>query len=356
MHCVKYWLKINQNWLETVFFGYCFSNSVWLKNKHELKLKQENLIKNRILLNVEINTEFLSLTLDTVKNHIVVLDAKFDIIFANKSWVAFGKGNGFSSDYDWIGVNYKKAIEQSAATGDEFAIMALKGIRSVRLKETAEFEMEYPCHSPTEDRWFAMQINSFDLNHKNYYVVSHQNITKRVQLEFELKKLARIDSLTNLANRRAFDDFLASEWLHCKRSGFPISLAIIDVDNFKEINDTHGHMQGDECLKKVSEILLRYCGRASDLCARLGGDEFAVIWGDVSQQQAFTLVKHIHDELNDVSIMCQGIKVVQGLEVSIGVNTITPSKLSNTQDFLDSTDKLMYQAKKGGKNKIQSNH
>lgn len=300
---------------------------------------------------MEVTQQFLELTLDTVKNNIVVVDANFNIIFVNKTWIEFGLSNGYDESFNWIGVNYIHPIETSAADGDEFSSKALAGLKQVHSEDVSEFTLEYPCHSPIEDKWFSMQVSRFVINNKYYFVISHQNITQRVKLELEAKRLARIDSLTGLANRRAFDEFLDSEWKHCKRCNSPISIAIIDLDRLKYFNDNFGHQIGDDCLITIANVLRNYCGRASDICARYGGDEFVIVWGNISKEKAYKLSTTMLSDIRKLNAKTAEGKDIGKLTVSIGVHSINPHN-SKIEDLILQADKLMYKAKQSGKNKV----
>src|SRR5690606_13267721 len=138
-------------------------------------------------------------------------------------------------------------------------------------------------------------------------MISHENITPRKQMETqalagkrelertntrllqvnrELEVLATIDGLTGIANRRAFDRRLESEWKRCGRNERPLSLLLVDVDWFKRYNDGRGHAQGDDCLKQVAQTIVDAALRPGDLVARYGGDEFAVILPDTPVEGA----------------------------------------------------------------------
>lgn len=93
-----------------------------------------------------------------------------------------------------------------------------------------------------------MEVSQLTLNNNIYYVISHQNITARVALQQQARELSRMDGLTSVNNRRAFDDFFDLQWNHCLRNNLPLTLAMIDIDNFKQINDQYGHQVGDKCL------------------------------------------------------------------------------------------------------------
>ncbi len=300
---------------------------------------------------MELTKAFLIQTLNTVKNNIAVVDEHFRIVYTNKAWISFGVENGCDPDFNWIGVSYFKPCQTSALDGDEFGMVALEGIEQLKQGLISEFQLEYPCHSATEDRWFIMEVDKFVLDEKVYFVISHQNITKRVLLEQEATRLSKVDGLTGIANRRAFDDFIDLEWHQCMRNQFPLSLLLLDIDNFKPVNDTLGHQVGDACLKAVANTLEQYTGRASDICARYGGDEFVIVWSNVTFQQAKKTADILLAKVNNIAVIDETGQQHGQLSASIGLSTTIP-KGSNLIDFVIFTDRLMYKAKRNDKNKV----
>ncbi|MGR9099641.1 MAG: sensor domain-containing diguanylate cyclase, partial [Gammaproteobacteria bacterium] len=244
---------------------------------------------------------FLKLVIDSVSEAIVVIDHKGKIVFVNKAWIDFGRANGLIKN-NWNGVNYLKVCEDSAAQGDEYGEMAAEGIRKVIKKDLDTFYFEYPCHSQYKKRWFMMSMSSLQSENLPFYVITHKNITERKNAEEKAINLSRIDGLTNIPNRRRFDEFLNSEWRRCARLKLPVSLAFIDIDHFKLLNDNYGHHAGDECLIKVAALLNALLKRPCDLCARFGGDEFSLVFGETTLEHSVRLIDKLFDGLRELSI------------------------------------------------------
>ena len=236
--------------------------------------------------------------------------------------------------------------------GDDFGIQAAKGIRSVISKETEDFYFEYPCNSPDEKRWFMMRVTPFTLENIDYFVISHQNITERKLAEEKLLDLSRLDGLTGIANRRYFDNFLEEEWRRCHRLGLPISLAIIDLDYFKLLNDHYGHQTGDECLKAVAKSLKQFVRRPSDLCARYGGEEFSLVFGNTGKDQAKVLINKALEEIRLLNIPNEESPTHPTLTASIGLTSMLPDEKSNEHELLKRADDLLYEAKRSGRNQV----
>ncbi len=296
--------------------------------------------------------EFLESTLNAMKDHIVVIDHKGNILFVNNAWTTFGKDNSCPSSIDWENTNYLDVCENSASTGDEFGRRAADGITDVITANTEEFYLEYPCHSLQEKHWFMMQVTPFTLNNIRYFVISHRNITKRKLAENKVLALSRIDGLTGVSNRRHFDEYLDFEWQRCARLGSPISLAMIDIDHFKILNDTYGHQAGDECLKKIAQLLKAYTKRPSDMCARYGGEEFAIVYGNTDADHAQMLIKKLAKSIRDLKIPNEDSPITPYLTVSIGLITIYSHDKNNSTTLIKAADTLLYQAKDNGRNQI----
>ncbi|MGB5445357.1 MAG: sensor domain-containing diguanylate cyclase [Psychromonas sp.] len=296
--------------------------------------------------------EFLKSVLDTITEHIAVIDSKGDILFVNKGWSSFGQNNACLIEDTWSGINYLTECDKAAALGDDFGIKAGSGIKSVINAEIEKFYLEYPCNSPDEVRWFMMRVTTFAIQGAKRYVISHQNITERKLAEEAVLKLSRIDGLTNIPNRRYFDEFLDNEWLRCLRLGLPISLAIIDLDHFKMLNDTYGHQRGDECLKSVAGVLQRFANRPSDICARYGGEEFAIVYGSTSLEQAKVPISKLLDEIFLLNIANKNSPTSPCLTASIGLATIYPEQENKMSELIKKADKALYWAKQNGRNQI----
>jgi diguanylate cyclase (GGDEF)-like protein len=296
--------------------------------------------------------DFFKSVIDTIIDHIVVIDSDGNILFVNQAWKEFGSDNACQTGKKWVDVNYLEECDKASDMGDRFGVKAASGIRAVIRGEKERFTLEYPCHSPEEKRWFMMCAARFMLQGKFYYVISHQNITERKLVEEEVLNLSRIDGLTDLPNRRYFNEFLENEWKRCLRFGLPISLAIIDLDHFKLLNDTYGHQAGDECLKSIGGVLKRFSRRPADICARYGGEEFAIIYGGTSLDHAREIILKLLDEIRLLKIPNENSPILPTLTASIGLATMQPKTKNSETDLIDNADKLLYSAKKNGRDQL----
>ncbi len=177
---------------------------------------------------------------------------------------------------------------------------------------------------------------------------------KVVQLQEELHALSYRDGLTSLANRRMFDTLLEVEWAKARALRHPLSLIMVDSDCFKQYNDHYGHVQGDECLKRVARVLDAAASRTRDLCARFGGEEFALVLPDTDEAAALQIAERCRMMLARESIPHAHSQVASAVTFSIGVGTIVPGAHDQPAAFIDLVDRRLYQAKAAGRDCIQS--
>lgn len=295
---------------------------------------------------------FLKSILDTITAHIAVIDKQGTIQYVNLSWEKFAQNNDHILNSSWDDINYLESCDKAALMGDELAQQAADGIRKVINNEQELFYIEYPCHSPDKERWFMMRVTKFQLEEKTYFVLSHYNITERKLAEEKVSDLSRIDGLTNIPNRRYFDEFFNDEWNRCLRLNMPISLALIDIDYFKSLNDTYGHQAGDECLKKIAAVLQDFAKRPSDICARYGGDEFILLLGNTDLETSKVMVNKLLDTIRELKIPNINSPIIPTITASIGVATMYPDNKITKEDLLKSADKALYTVKELGSNQV----
>ena len=165
----------------------------------------------------------------------------------------------------------------------------------------------------------------------------------------QLEALAVTDPLTGLANRRRFDDTLHAEWAREGRAGSSLAILLLDIDYFKQYNDTLGHQAGDECLRQVAAVLQAKVRRAGELVARYGGEEFVVVAGETNLEQARMLAEIIRAGIEEEAIPHPG-NPVGVVTVSVGVAAGVPSRTGQGEDFVAKADEALYRAKQAGRN------
>ncbi len=197
---------------------------------------------------------------------------------------------------------------------------------------------------------------------KQQLQVLHEAIQRKHAAELELQASQRqlenanlvllqqslTDPLTSLHNRRSFECALESAFHRSHHGSGPVSLLILDIDFFKKFNDTYGHLQGDEVLRRVSSLILK-SAREKDTAARFGGEEFVVILPDTNEKQALQLATCI------CTAIARRTWNLRPITVSIGVATIDTQMLK-AYELVGAADQALYQAKEGGRNRVQAFH
>ncbi|USX17426.1 diguanylate cyclase [Oxalobacteraceae bacterium OTU3CAMAD1] len=171
----------------------------------------------------------------------------------------------------------------------------------------------------------------------------------------ELQKLAALDALTGIANRRRFDETMAIEWQRAQRDKKPLTLLLCDVDFFKLYNDSFGHLAGDLCLKKVAAVLTEHLKRPADLAARYGGEEFVIILPETPLTGALIVAESCRRHLEHLAIENpQATTELSSVTMSIGVASVIPSPQSSIEDLIELADQALYAAKNAGRNRVMS--
>jgi diguanylate cyclase (GGDEF)-like protein len=179
--------------------------------------------------------------------------------------------------------------------------------------------------------------------------------SQRIQYAQKLvmQQLLATDALTGIANRRSFDEAIASEWRRCARAGRPLSLLMIDVDHFKAYNDRFGHQKGDACLRRLARVLVGCIAAPDALVARYGGEEFVCLLPGADQRAAAKLARRVTAALDRAAIIHPTSPDSDRITLSVGVAT-ADAFVTNETALLTLADELLYAAKNGGRNRIVS--
>lgn len=170
----------------------------------------------------------------------------------------------------------------------------------------------------------------------------------------KLEKMALVDGLTGISNRRLFDKTLKKELKRARRKETELALIMLDIDHFKQYNDTYGHQEGDECLKEIASVLEANSKRASDFAARYGGEEFAVILPDTAKTGALKIAEDIRKDIMALKLEHKNSPIAEYVTVSLGVSSLkvkTEVSQELIKSFIDKADQALYQAKETGRNK-----
>ena len=173
------------------------------------------------------------------------------------------------------------------------------------------------------------------------------------QANIELQKLADVDGLTGLANRRSIDSYLEHEIARCIREDHPIAAIMIDLDHFKAYNDHYGHLAGDNCLKTIAQILDSEIKRPGDLAGRFGGEEFCAILSNTNQDGAMFVAETLRSTVENLRIPHEGSPGLKQVTLSLGVAVHLPNPSFPVTQLLDDADKALYHAKQSGRNRVK---
>lgn len=175
---------------------------------------------------------------------------------------------------------------------------------------------------------------------------------KLEELNMQLLKLANIDGLTGISNRRHFDERLGAEWLRAMRHRRPLTLIMFDVDLFKLYNDKFGHLEGDECLKRIARSAQEIVARPADTVARFGGEEFLVLLPDTDSGGAVIVAEKLRAAIENLRLPNPDSTVAPYITISLGVATIIPMSISDPGECVKQVDEALYRAKEAGRNRI----
>ncbi|MDP8965409.1 MAG: PleD family two-component system response regulator [Cyanobacteriota bacterium] len=272
-----------------------------------------------------------------LKPHLVLLDALMPVM------------DGFTCCTQLQMLGSDKSIESEVFVDESFQDASRTPVLMITGLEDQE----------SVDRAFAVGATDY-LTKPIHLAVLRQRVRRIIQqsqlyqkLEIanrELQRLAALDGLTGVANRRRFDEYLDAEWRRMAREKLPLSLILCDIDFFKRYNDTYGHQAGDACLRRVADSL-RFCARRSvDLVARYGGEEFAVILPNTTAGGAFLVAEEIRTVVNTLKIDHAQSAVSQHVTLSLGVACMHPTHNTAPSIVVAAADAALYQAKAAGRN------
>ena len=211
-------------------------------------------------------------------------------------------------------------------------------------------------------RWIQVRGSAAERNHDGRVtriVGTLNDISEYKQVELalqkansELQRLATLDDLTQIANRRRFDEHLLQEWRRARRDHTALAAVLCDIDYFKSYNDHYGHLRGDDALHAVAQTIQKVLKRPMDVAARFGGEEFAIILPNTDVQGAIRVAQDVKDALAEMKIEHATSKTDGFLTCSFGVASIIPVDDETLKKLIDMSDKALYLAKANGRNQI----
>ena len=318
------------------------------------------LVSQKLSDQLRSSKQFLESTLNGLSANIALINAAGEIVLVNHAWREFAAANGMSHEFVSEGVNYLHVCEGVCAENVLEARSFSQGMKDVLDGKLGAFAMEYGCHSSERKRWFLGRVNPFRGMGPRMVVVAHEDITERKLAEMalaesnrKLELMTNEDGLTKISNRRHFDTMLAYERNRHVRSGAMLSLIMLDIDFFKNFNDTYGHVKGDECLQIVAQTIAQRLKRPTDLAARYGGEEFVCLLPDTDILGAVSLAESIRRAVMQCGIPHAGSQVANVVTVSIGVVSCICEESTMPEQVVQRADEQLYLAKREGRNCVK---
>jgi diguanylate cyclase (GGDEF)-like protein len=241
------------------------------------------------------------------------------------------------------------ALETIAAHGDVVLGELHDSNQRLEIEISERLRIEASLHAVLE----TTSRDNADLQTMLELTVEHSDyLEKSLQQEVNAAKtIATIDALTKIPNRRRLDEFLDQEWNSMIRQKTSIAFLLCDIDFFKPYNDNYGHSAGDKCLHQVAQAIAGCVHRPSDLVARYGGEEFAIVLTNTNAQGSIKVAEVIQSELAKLKLPHAYSAVSPYITLSIGISATVPTQASTPQNFINTADVALYQAKKQGRNR-----
>ena len=226
-------------------------------------------------------------------------------------------------------------------------IMALRSYRDILTIETQRAELE-----STLQQLEKLQQELKAYAHSLEIKVSERT-TELQHSNAKLHRLATLDGLTQVANRRRFDEYLSEQWTQLQQYQKPLGMILLDVDHFKLYNDRYGHLAGDECLRKIAQAIANTTSRMEDLVARYGGEEFAVLLPDTPAEGAYRVGSTIIKAVEALQLPHEASLIGNTVTVSAGISWLIPQADIPETSLIETADRALYQAKQSGRNRAQ---
>ena len=255
---------------------------------------------------------------------------------------------------DIIGQHHRIFVEPRYAASDQY-LSFWAGLRGGKF-QNAEYRR---LTGSGRDIWLQASYNPIlDAAGRPVRIMKiATDITDMVVAREENRRLAFVDGLTGIGNRRSFDEAIRDEMRRTGRTGAPLSLLMLDVDYFKLFNDHHGHQEGDTCLKAIADTIRRFARRPGDLAARYGGEEFAILLPQTPAAEALELADEVRKAVRKLDVMHCGLTPCGVTTVSIGCATSrveTAASEHASSDLIASADAALYKAKTAGRDCVRT--
>ena len=327
----------------------------------QLKLENQQLIETRKALetaiaesnNKQLHAEMVSMELEqvflAVTDALWVLNDDGIVIRANAAMLTL-----LDRPLDQvIGKNGHELLKNEICCAGSYPL------KNGNLLEKCEYDIQVPGKNQQQEYYILTAAPLRTIVGSAGIVCQFKNITCRKQaaeklteLNEALKQMALIDGLTQIANRRNFDNTIKKEWKRLARDKKPLSLLLADIDFFKKYNDHYGHQAGDDCLRQVGRALAKTALRPADLVARYGGEEFVILLPEVDLPGALCVGQRVIDAIQQLDIEHADSAVAPIVTISLGAAALIPTGNNTPPQLIELADQALYQAKETGRNRV----
>jgi len=280
---------------------------------------------------------------DELAAGIVVLDKARRVRFVNRAFRRFWRipDEITNSGQSFVKLMYHgRGIRAYAVPADQLGECVAKQLALIRSGDERPISIRLANGEVVQFRCKALPDGG--------RLLTYGNVSELADQAEALERLACVDGLTGLNNRRHFLALAESEWSRFRRYGRPLALLMIDIDLFKSVNDKYGHDAGDEVIKTVTEALQRH-KRASDIAGRLGGEEFAIMLPEATLDSAAAAAERLRELVAGQDIAIGGRRIA--VTISIGVS-VCRAEMSGFDELLKEVDVALYEAKRAGRNRV----
>jgi len=280
---------------------------------------------------------------DDLNVGIVVLDHERRVLFINRAFRRFWRVPDEMADGQLTFVRlmyHGRGIKAYAISHDRLGDYVAKQLDLIRTGEEGPLHIRFANGAVIQFRCKALPDGG--------RLLTYGNVSELARQADALERLACVDAMTGLNNRRHFLALAETEWSRFRRYGRPLGLLMIDIDRFKSVNDTYGHDVGDEVIKSVAEILQQH-KRTSDFSGRLGGEEFALLLPEATLDNAIAAAERFRELVADHVITAAGHRIP--VTVSIGAS-IGRTEMAGIGELLKEADIALYEAKRSGRNRV----
>ncbi len=311
---------------------------------------KRSLLIRRLNLEMAAAAKYTRDILETLREPVVIVDSAAAIVTVNRAWNDWRRNHHGPTVAEVPSGNYLDAF----LSGDPTIAKAHEtALRTAVAAVLAGVDEDRECDVRTLDlkeieHWFTIRICAFSHGTQRHALIAHTDISRLKKAEQELRQLAITDGLTQIANRRHFDERIHEEIDRSQRYGRPLMLMLLDIDHFKKVNDTYGHPAGDAVLRMVADVCKRST-RTLDLIARFGGEEFAMLLPETDLPGALQLAERIREEV--AALACVYEQDVIHVTVSIGLAALDAAD-ATAERLTRDADESLYAAKQCGRNRV----